>query len=86
MGHGLDGTTHSRAHQPRLTKPARCPPLPPPAQLVRDLLQKGKAAGFNVMRTWAHTVNPQFALQARIYCMQHGVPLGMGWGQGGRAC
>ncbi|PRW59651.1 nitrilase 2 isoform A [Chlorella sorokiniana] len=32
-------------------------------ELVRDLLQKGKANGFNVMRTWAHTVNPQFAMQ-----------------------
>lgn len=32
-------------------------------QLVRDLLAKGKAAGFNVMRTWAHAVNPQYAVQ-----------------------
>ena len=30
---------------------------------MRDLLQKGKAYGFNVMRTWAHSVNPQYALQ-----------------------
>jgi len=30
---------------------------------VRDLLQKGKQNGFNVMRTWVHTVNPQFAMQ-----------------------
>ncbi len=32
-------------------------------QLVRDLLAKGKASGFNVMRTWAHAVNPQYAVQ-----------------------
>lgn len=45
------------------------PHLPPPSypscpQLVRSLLAKGKEAGFNVMRTWAHSVNPQYAVQA----------------------
>lgn len=47
--------------------PAHSPTSSPPTflcvQLVRDLLQKGKKNGFNVMRTWAHTVNPQFAMQ-----------------------
>ena len=32
-------------------------------QLVREQLAAGKAAGLNVMRTWVHTVNPQYALQ-----------------------
>lgn len=47
------------------TLPASLLLTSPAPQLVRDLLQKGKANGFNVMRTWAHTVNPQFALQVR---------------------
>lgn len=32
-------------------------------QLVRALLERGSAMGLNVMRTWAHAVNPQYALQ-----------------------
>lgn len=38
-------------------------PTPSPPQLVRELLAKGKETGFNVMRTWAHSVNPQYAMQ-----------------------
>lgn len=32
-------------------------------QLVRTLLQEGAKVGFNVMRTWAQSVDPQYALQ-----------------------
>ena len=30
---------------------------------MRDLLAKGKRYGFNTMRTWVHSVNPQYAMQ-----------------------
>lgn len=60
----------NRRHPPApppfpLTPRSPCPPslLPTSHQLVRDLLAKGKAHGFNVMRTWAHAVNPQYATQ-----------------------
>jgi mannan endo-1,4-beta-mannosidase len=32
-------------------------------QLVRSLLDRAQAAGLNVLRTWAHPVSPQYALQ-----------------------
>ena len=34
-------------------------------QLVRTLLRRGAALGFNSMRTWVHAVNPQYALQPK---------------------
>ena len=34
--------------------------------MVRDMLQKGKAQGFNVLRTWAHTVDPQYTMQVLL--------------------
>lgn len=57
-----------------------------PPQLVRDLLAKGKAHGFNVMRTWAHAVNPQYATQARGLAAKGRGAGGRGWaaGPGGR--
>lgn len=44
---------------------ASIPPGMTGPQLVRTLLQRGSTLGFNVMRTWAHAVNPQYALQPK---------------------
>jgi hypothetical protein len=51
------------AAAPQQTPPFPAHPLPPCPQLVRDLLAKGKRYGFNTMRTWVHSVNPQYAMQ-----------------------
>ncbi len=32
-------------------------------QLIRSMLWRGKENGFNVLRAWAHTVSPQYALE-----------------------
>ncbi len=36
---------------------------PPPAQLIRSLLDKGRDADLTVVRIWAHTVDAQYAMQ-----------------------
>lgn len=32
-------------------------------QLIRDVMTKGKAAGFNLIRAWATSASPYYALQ-----------------------
>jgi len=44
---------------------ASLPPGMTGPQLVRTLLQRGSQLGLNVMRTWAHAVNAQYALQPK---------------------
>jgi hypothetical protein len=50
---------------------ASIPPGMTGPQLVREQLAAGKKAGLNVMRTWVHTVNPQYALQT----VRRGLPV-----------
>eukprot|EP00210_Caulerpa_lentillifera_P001222 g1178.t1 len=44
---------------------AQFPPGKTGPKMLRDMLDAGKAAGFNTMRAWAHTVSEEFALQTR---------------------
>jgi hypothetical protein len=44
---------------------ASLPPNTTGPALVRRLLDRAVANKFNVLRAWAHTVSPQYALQAR---------------------
>ena len=44
---------------------ASIPPGLTGPQLVRVLLRRGAALGFNTMRTWAHAVNAQYTLQTK---------------------
>ncbi|GMH39935.1 hypothetical protein BSKO_07839 [Bryopsis sp. KO-2023] len=39
------------------------PPGKTGPKMIRDMMEEGKAKGFNVMRIWAHSVSKQYALQ-----------------------
>jgi mannan endo-1,4-beta-mannosidase len=44
---------------------ASLPPNTTGPALVRDMLDRAVANQFTVMRAWAHSVDPQYALQVR---------------------
>lgn len=34
-----------------------------PLQMIREMMEEGSEIGFNVLRLWAHSVSPEYALQ-----------------------
>lgn len=48
---------------PRLMPPNALCCAAPAAQLIRSIMDKAVEHGLTVMRTWAHTVTPHYALQ-----------------------
>lgn len=56
---------------------ASLPPNTTGPALIRGLLDRAAATGFNVVRGWAHTVTAQYALQARVVacCCSRGLGL-----------
>ncbi len=47
-------------HEPERSHDDMCPCV---MQLIRDVMSKGQAAGLNVIRAWATSASPYYALQ-----------------------
>lgn len=54
---------------PLAEQPVHLPSIPcSGVALVRSTFQQAAAAGLNVVRTFAHTTDPAYPLQARLRC------------------